>query len=160
VDPSAEDEVIAAAYKRLSLKYHPDTNAGPEATRRMQEINEAYSVLKDPYKRRQYDQMQRSGYREAPYEPPPWSSPPPRSSPPPGPPPGPPRREPVRKTTPQQALASMVVSLSFPITYVLMTMLLFRVFPVRTIITVPLVLVTAGVIAYYVSLRVDKALRK
>ena len=33
VDPEAEDEVIAAAYRRLARKYHPDANAGPDAER-------------------------------------------------------------------------------------------------------------------------------
>ncbi len=55
VDPEADPEVIAAAYRRLSLKYHPDTNRSTDATRRMQEINEAYEVLKDPAKRARYD---------------------------------------------------------------------------------------------------------
>jgi len=55
VDPSAEAEVIAAAYKRLALKYHPDTNKDRNATLRMQEINEAYEVLHDPIKRAEYD---------------------------------------------------------------------------------------------------------
>jgi len=39
VDPAAETEVIAAAYKRLAQKYHPDINQSANATRRMQEIN-------------------------------------------------------------------------------------------------------------------------
>jgi curved DNA-binding protein CbpA len=56
VDPSAEPEIIAAAYRRLALKYHPDTNKSPEATRKMQEINNAYSVLSDSDARAQYDQ--------------------------------------------------------------------------------------------------------
>lgn len=56
VDPSAEPEIIAAAYKRLALKYHPDTNKSPEATPKMQEINEAYGVLSDPDARVRYDQ--------------------------------------------------------------------------------------------------------
>lgn len=55
VDPSAEPEVIKAAYKRLSLKYHPDSNPSPEAKQRMYEINEAFEVLGDPGKRAQYD---------------------------------------------------------------------------------------------------------
>lgn len=55
VDPSAEPEVIASVYKRLAQKYHPDKNKSPSATRRMQEINEAYEVLSDPVKRAQYD---------------------------------------------------------------------------------------------------------
>lgn len=51
--------MIERAYKALSLKYHPD-HAGvsdPSATRRMQAINEAYSVLRDPAKRRAYDAL-------------------------------------------------------------------------------------------------------
>jgi curved DNA-binding protein CbpA len=55
VDPSADLEVIAVAYKRLARMYHPDTNRSPNATSRMQEINAAYEVLKDPAKRTQYD---------------------------------------------------------------------------------------------------------
>jgi hypothetical protein len=55
VDPSAEPEVINAAYKRLSIKYHPDTNRSDNANQRMQEINEAYQVLKDPTRRAHYD---------------------------------------------------------------------------------------------------------
>jgi len=57
VDPSAESEVIAAAYKRLSLMYHPDMNKSPDATLRMQEMNEAYEVLSNPEKRREYDKV-------------------------------------------------------------------------------------------------------
>jgi len=60
VDPEADPEVIAAAYRRLSLKYHPDTNPAADATRRMQEINEAYDVLKDPAKRADYDLARRA----------------------------------------------------------------------------------------------------
>ncbi len=55
VDPAAETEVIAAAYKRLAQKYHPDINPSPDATRRMQEINAAYEVLSHPDRRSLYD---------------------------------------------------------------------------------------------------------
>ncbi|MDZ4178440.1 MAG: J domain-containing protein [Coriobacteriia bacterium] len=58
VDPSAEPEVIERAYKALCLKYHPDVVAPGQrdaATRRMQRINHAYSVLRDKRSRRQYD---------------------------------------------------------------------------------------------------------
>jgi len=55
VHPSAKPEVIRAAYKRLSRKYHPDINKSPDATRRMQEINEAYEILNNPQKRAEYD---------------------------------------------------------------------------------------------------------
>ena len=56
VDPSAEPEIITAAYRRLALKYHPDTSKSPDATRKMQEINEAYGELSDPGTRTRYDQ--------------------------------------------------------------------------------------------------------
>ncbi len=57
VDPSAESEVITGAYRRLAAKYHPDVYKGPDANQRMQIINEAYSVLNDPEKRKKYDQI-------------------------------------------------------------------------------------------------------
>ncbi len=61
IRPEAEQEVVDAVYRRLCRKYHPDVNADQEAVRRMHQITEAYSVLGDPEKRRQYDtQLQRS----------------------------------------------------------------------------------------------------
>lgn len=49
-------EVIRAAYRSLSQKYHPDRNAGdPNATRIMAILNRAYEVLSDPEKRRAHD---------------------------------------------------------------------------------------------------------
>ena len=56
VDPSAEPEIIEAAYKRLVRKYHPDVNQAPDATMRMQELNDAYAVLGNPDARIEYDQ--------------------------------------------------------------------------------------------------------
>lgn len=58
VTRDAEPEVIERAYRALSLKHHPDVVAPGkrrEATRRMQAINEAYRVLRDPARRRAYD---------------------------------------------------------------------------------------------------------
>lgn len=55
IDPDAEPEVVAAAYRRLAAKYHPDVNSTPEAAERMVEINVAYDVLGDPAKRAEYD---------------------------------------------------------------------------------------------------------
>ena len=54
VDTEAEEEVIAAAYRRLALKYHPDT-AGPEASPRMAAINAAWEILGDPVRRAMFD---------------------------------------------------------------------------------------------------------
>lgn len=55
VDPSADQEVIAAAYRALSKKFHPDVNKGPDAEAKMRELNRAYDILKDPAQRRQVD---------------------------------------------------------------------------------------------------------
>jgi len=62
VDPSAEPEVIEAAYKRLALKYHPDHNRGDAlAEEQMKRINAAYTVLRKADLRADYDA--RSGAR-------------------------------------------------------------------------------------------------
>jgi curved DNA-binding protein CbpA len=62
VDPSADPDVIEAAYKRLALRYHPDHNSGdPAAEAHMKRINEAYRVLRKPDLRSDYDA--RSGGR-------------------------------------------------------------------------------------------------
>ena len=55
VSRHAEIEVITAAYRSLARKYHPDKNTSPVSTQRMQEINAAYEILKDPLKRKGYD---------------------------------------------------------------------------------------------------------
>lgn len=55
VDPYADPEIIDAAYKRLAFKYHPDRDKSPEASQRMQTINEAKRILSDPNMRERYD---------------------------------------------------------------------------------------------------------
>lgn len=56
VDYDATEETIRSSYIRLALKWHPDKKQGGEnATSRFQEINEAYKVLSDAAKRREYD---------------------------------------------------------------------------------------------------------
>ena len=57
VDPEAEEEVIAAAYRRLARKYHPDTATGLEAVGRMEAINAAWEVLGDPKRRAAHDRQ-------------------------------------------------------------------------------------------------------
>lgn len=54
VDSEAEDEVIAAAYRRLARKYHPDA-AGADAAPRMAAINAAWEVVGDPTRRAAFD---------------------------------------------------------------------------------------------------------
>ncbi len=58
---NATDEEIKSQYRKLASQYHPDVNHDEDATLRMSEINEAYSVLKNPKKRADYDQYG-SGY--------------------------------------------------------------------------------------------------
>lgn len=55
VDASADSYRIRTAYRRLALKYHPDRNHSPGATKAMQRVNLAYEVLRDPVRRRDYD---------------------------------------------------------------------------------------------------------
>ena len=57
VDPEAEDEVIAAAYRRLARKYHPDTATGVDTGGRMEAINAAWEVLGDPKRRAALDRQ-------------------------------------------------------------------------------------------------------
>lgn len=57
VKKGATKEEIKKAYRRLAMKYHPDRNRGNKAkAEKFKEINEAYGVLSDDEKRRQYDQ--------------------------------------------------------------------------------------------------------
>jgi curved DNA-binding protein CbpA len=65
VDPRAEPEVIEAAYRRLSRKYHPDVSGQADAGQRMRELNEAFEVLSDPARRQAYDRHRPSGSRPA-----------------------------------------------------------------------------------------------
>jgi curved DNA-binding protein len=53
---AGKDEV-QRAYRKLARKYHPDVNKASDAEDKFKEINEAYEVLKDPEKRKMYDQL-------------------------------------------------------------------------------------------------------
>jgi len=58
VDQKASSKQIKAAYRKLAFKYHPDRNSkNPEAAEKMKGVNEAYAVLSDAAKRREYDTL-------------------------------------------------------------------------------------------------------
>jgi len=60
VRENAGPERIKEAFRELALKYHPDRNQGNlEAAERMKTLNEAYAVLSNPAKRREYDALRR-----------------------------------------------------------------------------------------------------
>ena len=56
LNKDASQEQIKAAYRKLAFQYHPDRNKeDPAAAEKMKELNEAYAVLSDPVKRKEYD---------------------------------------------------------------------------------------------------------
>ena len=63
VKPDASEAEIKSAYRRLARQYHPDKNKEPGAEERFKAINEANEALRDPEKRRTYDQLRAGGYR-------------------------------------------------------------------------------------------------
>lgn len=56
IDWCASQTEIKSAYRKQSMKWHPDRNLGLDATAMMQDINEAYAILKDESKRERYNQ--------------------------------------------------------------------------------------------------------
>ena len=65
VDRGADDATIKKAYRQLAKKYHPDMNPGDkEAEKKFKEASEAYAVLSDAEKRRQYDQFGHAAFEQ------------------------------------------------------------------------------------------------
>jgi len=61
VSRNATQDEVKGAYRKLALQYHPDRNKSPEAEGRFREVSEAYAVLADQEKRKQYDTAGREG---------------------------------------------------------------------------------------------------
>lgn len=66
ITPEASEDEIRRSYRRLAMQYHPDRNPDkPDAEEKFKEIAEAYGVLTDSVKRRQYDATRKMGGRHA-----------------------------------------------------------------------------------------------
>lgn len=63
VEPGAGESELKSAYRRLARKYHPDVSKEADAEARFKAVNEAYEALRDPEKRKAYDQLRARGYR-------------------------------------------------------------------------------------------------
>ena len=63
VKPDASDADIKSAYRRLARKFHPDVSKESGAEEKFKAVNEAYEALKEPERRRSYDELRAGGYR-------------------------------------------------------------------------------------------------
>jgi molecular chaperone DnaJ len=64
VSKTASDDEIKSAFRKLAKKYHPDVSKEPDAAEKFKEAQEAYAVLSDAEKRRQYDQYGHAAFEQ------------------------------------------------------------------------------------------------
>ena len=65
VSKKASDDEIKKAYRKLAMKYHPDRTKGDKsAEETFKKVSEAYAVLSDPKKRKEYDTYGASGFQQ------------------------------------------------------------------------------------------------
>src|SRR5574344_613333 len=62
VSKTATQDEIKSAFRKLAKQWHPDVNKTPEAESKFKELQEAYAVLSDSNKRKQYDQYGHSAF--------------------------------------------------------------------------------------------------
>ncbi|MCM1371251.1 MAG: molecular chaperone DnaJ [Clostridium sp.] len=65
VSKTASEDEIKSAFRKLAKKYHPDVSKEPDAAEKFKEAQEAYAVLSDANKRKQYDQFGHSAFQNA-----------------------------------------------------------------------------------------------
>ena len=63
VKPDATDAELKSAYRKLARKFHPDVSKESGAEEKFKAVNEAYEALKEPARRKSYDQLRAGGYR-------------------------------------------------------------------------------------------------
>jgi curved DNA-binding protein len=73
VERNASEDDIKKAYRRLARKYHPDVSKEANAEEKFKEVSEAYETLKDPEKRKAYDELGRYASGEEFRPPPDWA---------------------------------------------------------------------------------------
>ena len=65
VSKNATEAEIKSAFRKLAKKYHPDVSKEPDAAEKFKEAQEAYAVLSDENKRKQYDQFGHAAFEGA-----------------------------------------------------------------------------------------------
>lgn len=64
VEKSATQDEIKSAFRKLAKKYHPDVSKEPDAAEKFKEAQEAYAILSDEQKRKQYDQFGHAAFQQ------------------------------------------------------------------------------------------------